>query len=224
MPILRSLAITAPSAGGSIISRTNGIPAISQRGVVTRVCNTELLFSPFLGALGAFVFNKSSLIPANFTWLNGIATNFSKHRWVRVWFIYVPVVPTTTAGRFAMAFSYDIGDADATSVQEIQMTANSVTTPVWGGFEGSCLLHDTARRPDQVPGAVVVQVDTSRQDKLWYKYINLTDYGTIGLDDRNQYGPGQLWMGSSGGVAGATGDVFVSYEIDLIEPIPGARN
>jgi hypothetical protein len=163
-------------------------------------------------------------MPNNLLWLNGIAASFSKWRWVRLRVIYVPQVPATTAGKLALGLGYDYQDLAPTSMQEIQMMQSSVSSPVWAGFEGACLMHDLNRSVSSVAGAVALDLDVTRCDKPWYKYITSAAFGALAPSERNIYGPAEVWIGTSGGVAGTAGDIFCSYEVDLIEPFPGARN
>nr|QBZ68812.1 coat protein [Beet black scorch virus]QBZ68818.1 coat protein [Beet black scorch virus]QBZ68828.1 coat protein [Beet black scorch virus] len=214
--------VRAPAAGG-VIQRTPGIPPrIRSTTIGTRVSNTELLAGVNVAAAGAFSVVGAGLFPSNLGWLNGIASNYSKFRWLSIKLIYIPIVPTTTAGAMTMALSYDPADATPTSFQQVQQMYNSITAPVWAGFDGATvqLLGDCP-----TTGAVCIDVDVNRFGFTWYRYATLAAITALTANDRNLYIPSVCNVATSGGSAATNvGNLMIKYSIELIEPIPAAIN
>lgn len=221
--------LTAPVAGAALIRRMRG-PTFRDNGKNgTIVCNSEVVGTVALAAAGAFQFASLNLIPTNCPWLGGNtatgpAGSFSKWRWLRLRVVYVPTVNTTSSGRFAIGVSYDNGDTAATTVTQVQSMYDSTSAPVWAGWEGASLLHDLNKPISSVSGAVSLDIDVTRFDKLWYPFIQVGVFNGLNTTDKNSYSPCQLFIASSGGVVGAVGDIHLSYEVELIEPMPPAIN
>lgn len=52
-----------------------------------------------------------------FPWLNSVASNYDKYKFINLRYIYVPAVASSTAGRITLAFNYNAGDGIPTSKQ-----------------------------------------------------------------------------------------------------------
>lgn len=221
VPVMTS----APSAGSVIVNRRKTVPKITQSGECTYIQNTEQFFSVPLAAAGAFTQVSSVLIPSNFSWILGPSASFSKWRWLGLRIIYIPTVPTTTAGRISMALDYDLADAVPTTMTQIQQMYQSTTSAVWAGYEGSALLQDPNRPISSIPGAVALELDVNRLSEQYYPWIGIAAFGALTTAaQKNIYCPAQLFIGTNGGIAGTGGDLFIQYKIELIEPVPTAVN
>jgi hypothetical protein len=218
--------VTAPSAGSSIIRRTVIPPKINTIGRSTYVRNTELLSSIGTIALGAFNTSRGRLIPGNLTWLTGVASNFSKWRWHFLKIVYVPVCPTVTTGQVVMCLGYDATDVPPTTLVQAQSTFESVTAPVWAGFNGTSELN--TYKPIKSPGAVCINVDVTRLGGAtgdnYYRFITNTNIAAQTDVDKNIFCPGHVDISTAGGVALVVGNVFLEYVVELIEPIPFVLN
>lgn len=219
-----SITTTVPAATGMIITR-NRFPRINTlRSGSIVVTNTERLLS-ILTVAAAGAGTRSDLTPSNLTWLNGVAVNYSKWRWLKLHLVYVPACPTATLGSLAFAYSYDTNDAIAGITMEmVQATYKSVTTPVWGGFSGSGIMNsDTWTHP---PGSVVMELDTKRLDKPWYKYATATQLVAMSAVEQDAYIPASLFRFAEGGpaVVALAGYIMAKYEIELIEPVSATLN
>lgn len=214
--------IKAPSAGGAILRNREPMLRPSRDKLI--VSHTEPIFTVNGGLAGAFVVAQGNLAPFNFPWMNGIAVNYSKWRWLKIDLIYIPSVPTTTSGEVCMALVYDRNDTNPVSFAALQQFYRAVSGPVWAGYEGSSLLnrHDIAT----CPGAVVLPVDTSRFGFAWYRYITQAAFIALGsVSDQNLYLPCALVAGDQGAPgAQLLGRVFARYTIEFIEPIPASSN
>lgn len=212
-------AVTAPSGAGYLI----GTPAmrIETRSETTRVYNCEILQGFNTSALAVAV--TQAMTPNPLAWLNGIAINFSKWKWVQLRYIYVPNCATSTPGAVTIGLQYDTNEAAPASRLQLSATRDSVSGPVWAGWEGATLLNSYQKT---VPGAMKVDCDVGRLQKPWYPYITATNYGGLTAIDRNIYSPGQIVAITDGGpaVAVAAGTIYVQYVVDFIEPVSSAVN
>jgi len=216
--------VVPPVSAGVIVGSSNPVFRSGREGEL-RLQNVE--FVTQVGTQATYTGASIRVAPFSFSWLNGISANFSKFRWVSVRFIYVPACPTTTSGQVAMALEYDVPDSIPTSLQAISPMKGFVTCPAWAGYEGADLLCDPNKPPR--PGAIVTNVDVARFDKLWYPYITSADFTTtIGVLSQggNIYVPATLVYAAMGGPATSVlgGNIFVQYDVELIEPIVSTLN
>lgn len=215
--------VTAPSAGSTIVHRVAIPPKINSLGRSTFVRNTELLTTIQTVALSAYNTNRGNLIPGNLTWLTGLAANFSKWRWRYLKLIYVPVCPTTTVGQVVMGLGYDQADVIPTTLAQVQQYYESVTAPVWAGFDGSSELNTYTNK--KVPGAVCLELDVNRlggaTGPTFYRYITQGNVAPQSATDRNMFVPAYVDISTIGGtVLTLVGNLFCEYVIELVEPIP----
>lgn len=222
-----STSITAPISGSSIVRRKLQIPKIITSNSSTFVCNTELANNVVGIALGAFFTVRESLYPPYVGWLSGVAVNYSKWRWVYLRAIYIPLCPTTTTGQVVLSLGYDFNDTVPT-LNTAQQAYRSVSTPPWGGFEGTMLMNSPQAKPGA--GSVVVDVDTSRFGSgsalTYYRFVNQTTFGAANANDKNIYCPAYLDYSTFGGpaVQATFGNIYWEYCIELIEPIAASVN
>lgn len=221
-----STRITAPAAGGVILRRGN-YPRLqsSADGFSTVLCNTEPLTNVVTTALGAFNVSRTQIAPFALTWLTGIATSYSKFKWLRVRLIYVPIVPTSTTGQIVLRLGYDANDSGATSITQSQTAFRSTTQPSWGGYEGSYLLN-ADNFPVPTAGSVYMDLDVTRLETPYYPIVTQATFNAAAAGIQNTYSPSFLDVATQGGPAVATqiGTVFAKYEIALIEPTPSNTN
>jgi len=192
------------------------------------VQNTEMVASVVTNA--AYNSAVIRIAPFSMPWLNGIASNYSKYKWISMRVVYVPACPTTTAGAVAMSYQYDDADLNPTSIAQMSMQHGFVSCPSWAGWEGSCLLAKPRDNPGV--GAVVASLDTDRLDKPWYPYINSSNYTTlvgvvtVGPAVGDTYVPAVLTYAVDAGptVSVLSGYLYAQYEVALIEPIALALN
>lgn len=160
------------------------------------------------------------------TWLSGVAANWSKFRWLKLRFLYVPSCPTSTSGSVHMGFLYDYADIVPTTVTAMSSLFRYSSGPVWSGTQVSSALK-SARAP-VAPGAIVSELDVSRLDKPWYSYItpaNLTTLVTTNASLGSMYVPARLVVLTADGsstTSTSIGRIYMQYEIEVIEPVPSA--
>jgi len=156
--------------------------------------------------LGSTAFSSYEMfvIPQAFTWVSGLAQNFSRYRWLRIRYEFVTNSPTSQAGTVAMGAVYDHDDRPPETLAEVQALAHSWMGPVWSP-----------------PGSVLggVEIDCSRMNNMWYPYKNPFE----AADSSNV--PALIRIGIETQVNGQiVGHVVAHYELELIDPIPRRMN
>lgn len=221
-----STKIVVPAAGGVIVRRGRLPPQISNKGQSTFVRNTELGVLVGTAALGAFLNARFNLVPGNLNWLSGIAGSYNKWRWHFLKVMYIPIVPTTTPGQVTLAFGYDVADAVPTSIIQTQQMYNSVSSPVWAGYEGTSDMNTYL--PVRGPGAVSLLLDVTRlggpTGDAYYRFANNTSLAAYEPEERNIYVPAYVDISTSGGLAASVGDLFIEYIVEFIEPTVDVLN
>jgi hypothetical protein len=129
-----------------------------------------------------------------FVWLQSIAGNFEKYRFRRLRFIFETENATSQAGSIIFSFDFDPLDAVPVSKQDVMSNRCSVRGAPWQEF------------------ALDVPVSDMQHD--WY----FTRSGSVpsGADQR-LYDAGNFLVCSQN-ASGATGEVYVEYEIELLTP------
>lgn len=208
---VKAMQLDAPAAGTVVVSR-NLAPNLSTRGNITMVCNSELI-----SLIGGLASTRIPLAPFQTTWLNGVASSYSKWRWHKLRLIYVPSCSSSTAGTIVFGLGYDYQDSLPPSIGQATQSFHSVTTVPWAGYNGAYLLNDDAFvKPG--PGTVALDLDVNRQTQPWYTYCTAATFPATAAD-RNQYAPAYLDVTLSGPAVTGFGSLFIKYEALLIEPI-----
>jgi hypothetical protein len=215
--------IKVPMAGGAIMRRQRMTPGIVTKDGSTIIANTE--FGAEVNALGGVNVIRYPFLPTGVQWLSAIALNYSKWRAVAIRYIYIPVCPTTTPGTVTMALGYDYNDTLPTSLAQLSVSFESISTPPWGGYEGTSLLNQ--HFAPETGGAVIVDVDCDRfgsgSGLTYYPVTAQTTFAGQTPTDQNQFSPFYLQVATSGNAL-AWGNLYVQYCIEFIEPVLAARN
>lgn len=181
------------------------------------VTNTEA-FTPVTSGATAALVVRTALVPCAMAWLSRIAGAYSKYRWKRLRIFYLTQVSTSTEGRFAMGLSYDPIDNVLGTVDQVVSLNRSTFGPVWAGQGG----FDSGNPFAPKNGLVCLDLDTTKLAKPWYNYATQENLAAMDNAERGVYVPALLSIGLDG-IAGTktVGSIYVSYEIELIEPTPG---
>jgi hypothetical protein len=157
------------------------------------------------------------LVPSQTNWLKGVASSFSKFRWIRLRVFYIPAVGTSISGRIAASLVYDGADLAPSSVSNIIAGFRATFGPVWAGQSGFDSSNPFTGHSDMVH----LDLDCSRSAKRYYPYIGLAAYNALSSADKNIYNPATLLIGSDGiaGVSSTVGSFYLSYEVELLEPV-----
>jgi hypothetical protein len=218
----QNLRVTAPVVGGAIT--VPRVPSVAGSGRGILVENTERLVALNTAAAGAVTITRNDLCPASFAWLNGVAQNYSKFRWLMCHIYYLPTCPTSSSGVVAFGLTYDTNDSVVgLTLASVQQVYNSVSGPVWAGFDGTSGLNN--KSPNIPQGAMAVPLDASRMDKPWYKYATTTQLGAMSAPEQAMYVPASVLAATDSGVSvNGIGQLMVKYRIELIEPIAASAN
>lgn len=214
--------VQEPAARGIIHRRRGAQIYGSPHTTSVFMSHTEPILQIATAALGAFAVQGSAVIPAALGYLAGIAQNFSKFKWHYLELIYIPFVPTTTSGEFAMGMQYDRTDAPPTTAQQVEQLSLGVTTPIWGGADGVHRLHSNTQC-----NAVNIVVDVTKFDKPYYPFEAAGNFAALGTSDQNTYCPCTVQAITIGGPATAitlAGRLMVRYTVELLDPIIAALN
>lgn len=186
------------------------------------VINTESIGTVSSSAtVSGFTSVSTSLIPANLPWLAGVASSFSKFRFIRARVFYLPTVGTTTGGNIALSLLYDTNDLAPSNISQVISGNRATFGPVWAGqsgFDSSNLFG----RCDMIH----LDIDVAKFDKKYYPYVTYADYSGFTASVKNVYCPVEILTGMDG-VATASltlGRLYCSYEVELIEPVASAIN
>lgn len=176
---------------------------------IVRVSNTEVLLGAWPVSTGTFgVSGRYMTLFGTLAWANVIGQNFSLFRFKKLCFHYKPIVGTTAAGYFALAFVSDPEDVTSidtfTQGNALSRMANCrrfVQVPVWQ----ECSLE--------------IKPGDFTQD--WYVYENssITDQATA-----RQCSAGGFFIAAQATDTAATGIVYVSYELELKDPVSAFAN
>nr|UHS72215.1 MAG: putative coat protein [Tombusviridae sp.] len=217
--------VLPPVATGGIFTR-RVTPRLSTVGDRTLVYNCEVVNNFTTNALGTFNTTRIPLHTAQPLWLAGVADNFSKYRWIAMRAIYIPSGPTINPGTFVFNLGYDYGDNAPASLNAAQSNYKAVSAPLWGGYGGSELLSvSLSTKPPS--NSVVLDVDVTRFPLVWYPVVSTQAiFNAFTAAVKNTYSPCYIDASSSGGPATPlqSGQVFLHYIVELIEPIQTAQN
>lgn len=166
-------------------------------------------------------------IPSVLPWLAGVGANWGRWRWLSLRYTYIPATATTTLGTIALGMIYDSQDAVPTSLAQMSALSGFSSGAVWSGSDGSVLLQ-TARKVPCPPGAICADLNIRERQKEW-RYITSGTLTTLGVSsaEANIYVPARLYVGTVGGTgaaATAVGNLYVTYDVELIDPVSSASN
>lgn len=219
-----SRAITMPVSAGLVYGKST--PIVRSAGSATFVENVEV--NAGFSVSTTFAPSVIQCMPSTIgPWLSGVAANWSKYRWRKLRWIYVPTCPTTTLGSIHIGLQYDNVDATPTSVAQMSALQSYTTGPAWSGYQAAALLSKpNAPCP---PGSLVVDVDVARFEKPWYSYISQTQFATqnaVAISLANLFSPARLIFATTDGTATAVscGRLYAQYMVELIEPEAAASN
>jgi hypothetical protein len=178
------------------------------------VSHSEPFFGVALTAAGALNFNRAAIIPAVFPYLAGIASNFSRYKWRRLRIYYVPSCPTSTQGEVALGTVDSFEDANAATFVQVATMSHGISFPPWGGTI------------DRGPDAITLDIDCNRFEKPRYNYVATTQFNSYSNPEKDSVTPILLCLATQGSTAAVTiaGRVWISYTIELIDPIPAGVN
>lgn len=187
------------------------------------VCNTEELIQAKAPATTLeFTSSTVPLIPSRTAWLSSVARSFSKFRWVKLRVFYLPAVGTATSGRLATSLVYDANDLAPSSMTQVIAGFRATFGPVWAGQSGFDSTNPFSNHSDMVH----LDLDCSKLSKRYYPYTTFENYAAMSSTDKTVYAPAELLTALEGVVVGnsVVGSFYISYEIELVEPVAAGIN
>lgn len=154
---------------------------------------------------GNFESFREPMIPNQFPWLNGVASNFSRFRWRKIEAYYQSASDTGVNGEISLGWMFD-WDAEPQDSTEAQSMHRTVVCPPWSNL---CL---------------PTTVDTNRFSKTSYPYITQSQYDGMDPNDVISYVPTWLVIGRYASGSQNVGRIRVRYTIELMNPIPSRMN
>lgn len=203
--------VSAPATYGGVMvgGRPTYRSSTKEGGMI--VSHSEILSSE-LGTNG-FEATRWAMVPSVFPWLEGVAHNWSRFRWLSLSVEFVTSSPTSQGGSVAMGASYDEIDQLPSSIGEMKELAHSCVLPVWS-------------TPGSVPHRVVF--DCSNWGRPNYSFLPIgtgEGPGPVLPDSLQAYVPGYFTFGKATQVNGQQiGHVVVRYVIEFLDPIPSRIN
>lgn len=164
------------------------------------------------------------LIPSFPPWLAGVASNFSKYKWLSLRIVYIPACPSTTQGSIHMGVVYDTSDVPSvTTLAQISSLQGYATGALWSGRAGAmCLAGSKAACP---PDAIVTTVDVNRLEKEYYSFRQSTGVPAT-ADLAINVVPATLIVAIDGTATtnNTIGHLHWVYTIQCLEPISAGSN
>jgi len=222
----RTGGVRAPAAMGGITSKQHStMPVFAGVGRKMIVQNYESISVLKNFATNTFASLQTSQsinpgIASTFPWLSSIALNYSKYKFKTLRFLYVPNVPTSIGGSAYIYLSYDSKDTAPASLANVAVADSSSIGPAW---VGGGINAEKAFRPDLgIDECIFVDADVKSFTQPYY-YVRTQ----AGLDTDSV--PLVLYFGSDSALNGSanyggTGTVYVSYTVELFEPVLAALN
>ncbi len=198
MTIDREAPLAKPKARldvyGAPVNTSN--PVFLKAGPTTRVRHREMVTTltiPTSTSFGSQLMWEQRLNPANsimFPWLSKVARNYEKYTVHNVHIDLVSNNPTTTGGWIAAGIDRDSADPRPYSKQDLMNLGYARADAVWSGFNFDVPSDATVRFVDS---------NTTSPDQ------RLVDFG-------------KLYLAGYSSTAGATVDVYISYEVSFFIP------
>jgi len=139
-----------------------------------------------------------------FPWLSTIAGSYDRYKFKALHFYYVPAVATSVSGRIALAFAFDANQTAPTNSQQIfSITPNEETT-YWSDLHLDC---GTDRKIYYVRtfGTDSTILQSATNSPALNRDLNVTDMGV-------------LFVGTNYGNTANVGELYVAYEVELMNP------
>ncbi len=197
IPSRQSVADSASFAPTSIsIGTSNAKPTFKQ----LRNGNTTVTHREYVGLMTCYSSFTCSAIPLNpgvastFCWLSSVARNYDKYRFRRLRFEYIPSCSSATAGRVCLAFNYNSGDAKPQTKGELFSIIPNQEVNAWS--------------------PCAINVDCNGPNELYTRQFIVPD------QDVKTFDMGQFLIASNSGTGAVSGELYVSYDVELLRPHP----
>lgn len=201
--VARTTQKAAPASTSTSVKRPL-VPAMVQKQNSVFITHSEYavdVYQQSIG-LGTSSWNINPQKSDIFPWLSAIATRFEMYRFKKLRFRYAPSCSTTTGGYTCLGFDFDATDyapTDAPSKGTMLTWKYSVKCSPWEGIILD-LSPDTSKTPFKY-------CDTSRSEAITTFDPRFDALGTLFVIAE-----------APGASSSFIGEIFVDYEIELIQP------
>jgi len=144
--------------------------------------------------------------PVSFPWLSSIAGRFEQYRINALTVKYLPSCPTSSGGTVIVAFDTNAQRATPSSKVSMLDYANSFRDAPWMAGQVRCSGFN--KKLYTLLGNNYGQTDD----------LNLPGNPYNALSDIKTYAAGQILVATDGVAAGTVGEIWLEYDIDLINP------
>lgn len=198
-----------------------------------------------VGGNASFTANVFQINPENattFPWLNNIAQNYQKFRFINLRFIWTPICATTTLGSVYLYIAYDYLDTTPTTLAQVAASDTSCSGNAW--FGAAINQQSAFSRDMSTATNIFVDYDPSRVGSPWYYCrtastqpagVVLTGTATGGNGTLAVSGgsiidplalPCKLYAGvdTTNPTSGTLGYVYAAYTVEFADPIAPALN
>lgn len=173
------------------VSSRGGRTIVRHRELVATVVGAGTGFTLNNGTLDTYALNPAN--PGTFPWLSELATSYDTYNLLTACLEYVPLCNTGFVGRVALFYDRDSQDLGPFDRNELSNYAYLVETSPWAPA--------TLTLPD-------LRGERFMRDLISTDDARLSDAGRIG------------WCTYNTGVGDVEGDIFICYEVELINAQP----
>jgi len=206
----------------------NRPPAVTTYQDGVRIRNTEQFLGQGLtitngSTKGLLTVNPAG--PAEFPWLSRLAQNYSKYRFRKLVISYVPYVGTTTNGFVGIGSFYDSEDAIKFNVDPgippLSSQPEYTIGPLYAG--NAIRSHDADVSSSNWLG---IEFDCRKMSDNFSKWFYMDPFSSVTLGTGNEARLNQTvacYVGLQWNLSGAAaptlvGSLYVTYDIELIQP------
>jgi hypothetical protein len=183
---------------------SQGSVRIVHKELVCNVVNSTGIQSTISTVSGSSVYQVNAGSGNAFPWLSQIAANYDRYRFKRLRLVYVPLCPTTEAGRVTMCYDVDSTDPIPLDRQSISNYHCSSEGAPWATQYLDCKLSDNSK---------------------WY-YTDASGVNTLSASPLNaNLDQGQFFAVTySGSSNTSVGEIYALYDVELTDPQPSGAS
>jgi hypothetical protein len=205
----------SPPNSAMVIRTRAGTPQMQTVNDTMILSNSEILGAVNIVS-NAYATTRFPLAPYQTAFLYGTGSNFQRYRFEMLRIVYIPSVPTTTAGSVYLSFGSDHRDLAPVNSNNQMISSGATTCPVWAGYEGGSALSHTGI----INNAIALDFPVQLRAGFQYGVITGGGFTALPRQDMNDYAPGYLDVGTNGStISGTVGQVYMVYKVKFWMPI-----
>lgn len=183
---------------------SQGSVRIIHKELVCNIVNSAGIQSTIATTNGTSVYQVNAGSGNAFPWLSQIAANYDRYRFKRLRLVYIPLCPTTEAGRVTLCYDVDSTDPIPLDRQSISNYHCSSEGAPWATQYLDCKLSDNSK---------------------WY-YTDASGINTLSTSPLNaNLDQGQFFAVTySGSSSNSVGEIYALYDVELTDPQPSGAS